>query len=235
MGNPSHYSQDLPNRCHRLTESLWPKVLDVFEEGKERLGPLTTTFLLAMATPMVVLPIERIQRHRGREIKGYVNDRPLDGALAQAIDQTIGANPFSECPFFDPGQWRFATIAFNHQNFAREFPDELRKSLNDASSLDAAASLDTQQWASCLRNSLSHGGVCYLDAEGRADHFAKTEMLAFVSAVYPKYPKEHPLAGRSDMDQAPIRLKVLRVSEAGFRIFLDRWIEWLNTAGLTTV
>ena len=29
--------------------------------GAEHLGPLTTTFLLAMATPMILLPLERVR------------------------------------------------------------------------------------------------------------------------------------------------------------------------------
>lgn len=34
--------------------------------GEPRLGPLTTTLLLAITTPNITLPVERIERHFGR-------------------------------------------------------------------------------------------------------------------------------------------------------------------------
>ena len=110
-------------------------------DGQEHLGPLTTTFLLAMANPIIVLPIERIERHRGKEVGGYVNDRPLDGHLAREIDVVLGAGRFDACPFFAEGQWRFVTVAFDHQNFAREFPWEVKDALNKPSALETAAAL----------------------------------------------------------------------------------------------
>jgi hypothetical protein len=186
-----------------------------------------------MANPIIVLPIERIERHRGKEIGGYVNDRPLDKHLAQEVDRVLGAARFDACPFFAEGQWRFATIAFAHQNFALEFPWELKEALDEAKALEDAASLQTSQWASCLRNAISHGGVSYLDASGCANHKDETEMLAFVSATYPKYPKGHPLEGRRDTSQPPMELKVLRITEAGFLDFITRWVEWLKESGMS--
>ena len=58
-------------------------------------------------------------------------------------------------------------------------------------------------------------------------------MLAFVSATYPKYPKGHALEGRRDTSQPPIELKVLRITEKGFRDFLTRWVTWLKSSGLS--
>lgn len=194
---------------------------------------MTTTFLLAMANPIIVLPIERIERHRGKEVGGYVNDRPLDGYLAKEVDRILGAARFADCPFFEEGQWRFSTVPFKHQNFALEFPHDIREALERPEALVAAASLQASQWASCLRNAISHGGVSYLDAHGCANHNAKAEMLAFVSATYPKYPKGHVLEGRRDTSQPPLELKVLRVKEAGFCTFLTQWVDWLKTSGLS--
>lgn len=233
MGIPTHYSQDLPDRCYQLITKLWPAVQEVRAEGQEHLGPLTTTFLLAMANPIIVLPIERIERHRGKEVGGYVNDRPLNGRLAKEIDRVLGAARFDQCPFFAQGQWRFSTIGFEHQNFALEFPWLLKEALDEASALEAAAALQASQWASCLRNAISHGGVSYLDADGCANHHGETEMLAFVSATYPKYPKGHALEGRRDTSKHPVELKVLRIKETGFRDFLTRWVEWLKASGLS--
>lgn len=233
MGVPSHFSQDLPQRCLKLIDELWPSVENVHVEGQEHLGPLTTTFLLAMANPIIVLPIERIERHRGKEVGGYVNDRPLNEQLATTVDRVLGAARFDACPFFVEGQWRFATVPFEHQNFALFFPDELRETLADPSSLKAAEKLQAAQWASCLRNAISHGGVSYLGADGRANHHGRTELLAFVSATYPKFPKGHFCEGRRDTSQPPIELKVLQISEVDFRIFLKRWVVWLIKSGLS--
>ncbi len=233
MGIPSHYSQDLPHRCYQLITKLWPAVQNVYVDGQEHLGPMTTTFLLAMANPIIVLPIERIERHKGKAVGGYVNDRPLDGHLANEVDRVLGSSRFADCPFFETGQWRFGTVPFEHQNFALEFPHDLREALERSDALEAAAVLQAAQWASCLRNAISHGGVSYLDAKGRADHSAKAEMLAFVSATYPKYPKGHCFEGRRDTSQPPLELKVLRISETGFRAFLAKWVDWLKASGLS--
>lgn len=233
MGIPTHYSQDLPDRCLQLIRSLWPAVQEVRAEGQEHLGPLTTTFLLAMANPILVLPIERIERHRGKEIGGYVNDRPLDRGLAEEVDRVLGSGPLNGCPFFVPRHWRYSSIPFKHQNFALEFPWALKEQLDQDAALDAAAQLPASKWASCLRNALSHGGVSYLDAYGLANHGGETEMLAFVCAKYPKYPKGHLLQGRRDSSQPPEALEVLRIAEADFGTFLTLWVRWLKESGFS--
>ena len=234
MGIPTHYSQDLPDRCLQLIDKLWPAVQGVKADGQADMGPLTTTFLLALASPIIVLPIERIERWRGGHgSKGYVNDRPMDEKLAHEVDRVLNAARFDSCPFFEKEQWRFATLPFDHQNFALEFPPELKENLDNATALASAAALHSAQWASCLRNAISHGGVSYLDAHGWASHGGETKMLAFVSATYPKYPKEHVLAGRRDTTKAPEELKVLRISESGFRSFLGQWVKWLKESGIS--
>ncbi len=234
MGAPEHYSQDLPDRCYQLITKLWDTVQVTFNDGEEHLGPMTTTFLLAMANPIIVLPIERIERHRGKEIAGYVNDRPLDHHLALEIDRVLGAPRFSHCPFFEPGQWRFTTVPFKHQNFALRFPDDARDALDRQEALERAAQLQASEWAACLRNALAHGGVSYLDGDGYARQGVPVEMLAFVSATYPKHPIGHPLAGYRDTSKPPVELKVLRITEAGFFRFLGRWVDWLKASGLSS-
>jgi hypothetical protein len=233
MGIPQHHSRDLPDRCFQLIEKLWPAVQEVYADGQEHLGPLTTTFLLALANPIIVLPIERIERHRGKEIGGYVNDRPLSAHLSEEVDRALGAARFDKSPFFEERQWRAASVPFDHQNFALHFPDDVREQLNSDKALETAASMPTSQWASVLRNAISHGGVSYLDGQGCSHDQGRTEMLAFVSATYPKYPKGHDLEGRSDTSLPPLRLNVLRVSEVDFRSFLTRWTEWLKSSGLS--
>lgn len=64
MGVPAHFSLELPRRCMKLINDFLPTVGTVFADSDRReLGGLTSTFLISMAGPIVVLPIERIERH----------------------------------------------------------------------------------------------------------------------------------------------------------------------------
>ena len=56
------YSLDLPSRCLDLLSTLLP-IIEQNEELSARYGgPPTTTLTLAMAGPLLILPIERIER-----------------------------------------------------------------------------------------------------------------------------------------------------------------------------
>lgn len=224
MGTPANYSQELPARCLRLIDALWPAVEDVRIPGQEQLGPLTTTFLLAMATPIITFPIERIERYRGKAEAGYMNERPLDEAMATEVDRVLIKGTLGKAPFFREGDWRFAVIQNDNYNLARRYPDELHDALSAADALDAASKMPSQEWTSCLRNALAHGGVLYLDGQGRPSHDQQAEMLAFVSA---KYQPDDLRRSRS-----PERLKVLRIEEKAFRSFLHAWADWVRGSGL---
>jgi hypothetical protein len=51
---PEHYSRDVAKRCHNLIRHLMPLIAQGLPDDAEFGGPLCTTFLLAMATPMIV-------------------------------------------------------------------------------------------------------------------------------------------------------------------------------------
>ena len=221
MGIPANYSRELPERCLRLIEELLPNVQSVFLPGQEAIGPLTTTFLLALATPMIVLPIERVERHRAK-CEGYVDERPLDPALAQAIDEALGGKPFRKSPFFEPGQWRLGRIAHQSgQNLARYFPHDLAEQLAADEALTHAANMCASEWASCLRNALAHGGVAFLDANGFQTYGQRAERLAFISGKY------------GEDRSTPEQLRVLSIEEGDFLSFLRRWVSWLAATGLS--
>ena len=55
MGNPLHFSAELPQRCLQLIEELWPYVEKTRQTEGSDLGPLTTTFLISMSE-VVPLP-----------------------------------------------------------------------------------------------------------------------------------------------------------------------------------
>ena len=191
--------------------------------GQEHLGPLTTTFLLSMATPIINLPIERIERHRGEEIEGYADDRQLDLKLVSAIENALGGHSFGKSPFFENGHWGFASVPFREgYNLAAGLPHELVEMLSSEKALQSASSMAASQWVSCLRNSLAHGGVAYLDTNGQPSLDAKAEMLAFVSAKYSEPGTRKP----------PTHLNALRIREGDFLLFLRAWVDWLQSSGL---
>jgi hypothetical protein len=152
-----------------------------------------------------------------------MNERPLDGALARAIDVALGAAPLERSPFFRPTQWRFATIPYDGENLAEHFPEQLQDRLSSPAAEAAAARMPAEQWSGCLRNALAHGGIVYLDDAGRQSFGERVTQLAFVSASYP----------RGEGRQAPDQLRALRISEEGFNIFLNNWAQWLGQTGLS--
>ncbi len=237
MGTPSRYGLEVPERCLQLIHALWGEAERAYVRGQEALGPLTTTFLLGMATPIITLPIERVERHRGKEDIAYLNERPLDEWVANEVDRVLVKGRLGQAAFFEEGQWRFAAIPYRGENLAMQFPNELREALSNDDALAAAANLPASQWSSCLRNALAHGGVLYLDRDGYHEHGQRAETLAFLSARYPKYSMEEyadcaPLHGKRDTSKPPEQLMVLSISERGLLCFLERWVGWLGQSGL---
>jgi hypothetical protein len=223
VGIPQSYSRELPERCLRLIEALLPVAERVHLPAQAHLGPLTTTFLLAMATPMILLPLERVKRHREEAAGAYLNERPLDQSLAAAVDGALGSRSLRLSPFFTSGQWRFAAMPYSGENVADHFPDQLEQALCGDAALDAAANMPAEQWSSCLRNSLAHGGIMYLDEEGRQTYGGRATMLVFISARYPRR------AGT----QPPDQLRAMRIAEADFLMFLHNWTNWISAVGLS--
>lgn len=207
----------------RLIEALLPTAGRVRMPGEKHLGPLTTTFLLALATPMILLPLERVRRHRDSAEGAYINERPLEDNLALAIDEALGSSSLKNSPFFSEGHWRFAAMPYHGENLAMNFPHQLEGALADPGSEYAASNMPAEQWSSCLRNALAHGGVFYLDEEGRQSFGGVAHSLAFVSARYP----------RGEGTQAPDQLRSLRIAEADFFTFLKNWTQWVSSTGLS--
>lgn len=223
MGIPQHYSRELPERCLRLIDGLWPVAQTVRVPSQQHLGPLTTTFLLAMATPIITLPIERVERHFGKATEGYIDDRLLDELMTDEVRRVFKLGRFSDAPFFRAEQWRFTSVPYAGENLAQHLPEHIAEQLATAGASEAASRLQVAEWASALRNALAHGGVIYVDADGRQSHGQPANGFVFVSAKYPN----------GDTRQPPDRLKLLRIGETDFRRFLREWVEWLRTSGLS--
>ena len=227
MGNPQHFSQELPQRCLRLIDALWPHVQQVTMPREPHLGPLTTTFLLAMASPVINLPIERIERHIDKHGEGYASDVHLSARLATEVDRVLRKARLNKAPFFKPQAWSFVK-AGPEQLFkvADGMPERVAVQLAEDAAFARAAMMQTSEWLSCLRNALAHGGIAYLNERGFHGYGEPVKMYAFVSGMYDR---------RDDKSPKLIGLRVLRIQEDDFRQFLTGWVEWLVDSGLARV
>ena len=109
MGNPLHFSLELPQRCLQLIEDLWPYAEKIRPKDRPELGALTTTFLMSMSISIINLPVERIERYKDAKDRGYADDRHIDPRMAAAITDVLGGHALRKAPFFNPDIWSFAT------------------------------------------------------------------------------------------------------------------------------
>jgi hypothetical protein len=215
MGIPEHYGRDIAMRCRSLIQHLLPKVAAGLPDDAQFGGPLRTTFLLALATPMVLLPIERILKP-GAGRKGIGDDREIDRGLSVRVADTFGnETTFGKSPFSGDGDWRYVT-GCRPFNIARPWPADLLEALDDRDATKRASDTATSKILLHLRNSLAHGGVAYLNKNGRQTE-GEAALFAFVAF--------------KTVDAR--RLNVLRVSEMSFCRFLGAWTAWLNESGVT--
>lgn len=222
MGQPEHYSRDLPQRCMRLIDDLWPVVAQN-EHGGEFGGPLTTTFLMSLATPILVLPFERIivQGNAGAEVPSYANDANIDAGLTERLKHGL-AGRLEDKPFHRAGSWSVVETDNDYFKLPEGLPDHIAGALAAEEAYHRASRMQAESLLACLRNALSHGGISYLDAKGRTTNapHEQVSMLAFISARMKGQGKE----------RKPIGLRIARISEEDFRVFLREWVEWLSGA-----
>jgi hypothetical protein len=223
MGDPIHYSLELPQRCLQLIDELWPVVERTRQWDMPHLGPLSTTFLISMSMPIINLPIERIERHRSGGPDTYANDRKIDPEISAAVDKVLGSQPLHQAPFFGKGEWHFATRTQPpFPNIAERLPDTIAELLGTEEASERAEKMPTSQWCSILRNALAHGGIGYLDEDGRSTYGNPVKMLLFVSGKFdPANPKKL------------TAVNLLRISETDYRAFLGKWVVWLLESGIS--
>lgn len=207
MGNPQHFSRELPRRGQQL--------IDVhYNDLTESRGglPLKATFLLSISMPMVMLPIERILK-----TTSHMNDAPLDAALEAAVAAVAGPGvALHQTPFYQPDRWELETLpkGAGFPNLALSgLPAPIANALDLPAARHAAASLQAETFLRMIRNALAHGGILFLNADGRTEDGAAVHRFAFVST-------DHPFK--------PTVLRFLRVTMEGYRNFLQSWAQWLQ-------
>jgi hypothetical protein len=216
MGRPNHYSRELPARCQALIEGYADMVAADAALSERFRGPLMTTFVLAMATPMLVLPMERLYRPASGDASGVADDQALDPLLAKRVIDTLGgANSFGAAPFFRENAWRYVASC-DFFPVGRDWPDDRLDMLASDAAASAARNAPVGDVLWAIRHSLAHGGVTYLDENGRQG-FDATNMLGFVS--YVKGTKRQ-------------QVRLVRVGVEDFRVFLSLWAGWLADVGV---
>lgn len=170
--------------------------------------------------PIINLPIERIGLVAKGELQPYVDDRHVNATAAAAIITTLEKQRLRDADFFVDGRWSFACRREGpFPNIAECFPEDVAAELGSKMAQRNAADMPVSQWCSVLRNALAHGGVAYLNAQGQSYPQGRVKMYAFVSGKHDKDSRERP---------KPLTVvNYLRISEDGYRDFLQRWVDWL--------
>jgi hypothetical protein len=180
-------------------------------------GPLKTTFLLAMATPMILLPMERIFKPAVKGRHGVADDVDLDASVAERVAEVLGpGRAFAAAPFFEQRVWHFVPLCETFP-VGSHWPSERLDELASKDSQVSASKAHAGGILTLLRNALAHGGITYLDRNGRHTESA-THMIGFASFAPTS-------VGRG--------LQLLRVPVASFETFLIRWADWISTSGVS--
>ena len=103
-------------------------------------------------------------------------------------------------------------------------PDDIAEELASERAAQRAAVMPAQQWCSILRNALAHGGIAYLDGDGRSSYGSPVKMYAFASGKYDEDSVQKP--------KPLIAVNFLRISETDYFDFLRRWVDWLQVTGI---
>lgn len=221
MGRPVHYSLDIVARCQSLLTHLMPFVMKGLPDDARFDGSLTTTFLLALSTPIIVLPVERIFNPSQGNV-GLGDDSDLNKDLSAEVKKVLGGNSkFGDAPFFTKGDWSYLPDQ-NLFNIANNWPIDVLKGLGSDNAVEAARSAGASTIIRHLRNALAHGNITYLDKNGGVTEGAAA-MYGFASAKIDRQQKCNPKI---------VGLHTLRVSEGGFGRFVTAWAAWIEKAGV---
>lgn len=218
MGNPTHFSLEVPKRAHQLLRDLYELLTD--SEGTRL--PLKATFLLSISMPIIILPYERILQYKRRQSRIHMNDAVLNTRLADAVDEAIDLQGQIHQTEFFIGSWEYTSLEKGpgFPNLAKGLPENIAEQLDSPDAMEAARNLSAFRFCNILRNALAHGGVLYLDERGRSRFGAPVHRFAFVSTNTPNN---------------PTKLHFLRIEMAHYRAFLERWVDWLNAQAIGEV
>lgn len=200
-----------------LIDEAGPLVAKGLKGDQSHGGPLTTTFLLAMAVPMIGLPIERI--FKAKEGNLVADESTLNKGLKEEVTRVLdGKLKFGDTPFSKDIDWRLIRNVPPF-NIAVWEADQHFNALSQDDARLTANRTPANFMIRHVRNALAHGGIIYLDGQGQMND-TRAEMLGFVSARKKGKPSK------------TTALHISRVSEADFRRFLLAWADWIAASGV---
>ncbi|MBX4893475.1 hypothetical protein HJB56_31710 [Rhizobium lentis] len=145
--------------------------------------PLKASFPLAISTPMINLPIERIWKPQmGHTSRAFERQRPKQ-SIGCGNSENIGEQPISQVPFYQPDAWRYHHLPmrngppgpFVRSACGRESCSRI------ASGADCRGCADAALFCNILRNGLAHGSVLHLAEHGRSTFGVPVRAFCFVS------------------------------------------------------
>lgn len=211
MTIPKHFSHEVSQRALEPICKFYDRLPEC-----ERKGFPEATFLLSVSMPIVILPIERIQKHTGSTI-GHMDDTAHNKDLANAIKKTVNMSEKVHNKKFFADMWQYASLKKEggFPNLAvKGLPEKIVEELNSQKeATKRAGQLSTLCFFKILRNALAHGGVLYLDECGDSRPDAIVHRFAFVS---------------TDRQRKPTELRFLQIKVIDYRKFLERWVKWMD-------
>ena len=199
---PERFCIEYPTRVMTLLEQLSPQAAAM---------DLSTTFVVSLAMPMLVIPFERLKTgHVFTDARGHPS-------LAQAL-QDVTPKRFRETPFWteaDRAKWHFGHVTQNINN-PSSWVDADGKHPLRGDSFSTAADAVFEDIIYTMRHGLSHGCVVYLDESGAENPHRRVTQIAFLAKAQ----------GNSGLPPGARRLVV--VEEQAFKTFLFAWCRWLR-------
>jgi hypothetical protein len=199
---PERFCIDYPTRVLELLDKLSPRAAAM---------DLSTTFILSLAMPMLVVPFERLKS--GHQF----SDARVDPTLHQALE-AVKPIPFKDTPFWteaDRDKWRFAHIV-SHVNSPNRWIDAEGEHPLRRANPPLAGGVAFANIIHTLRHGLAHGCVVYLDENGEERPGRRVTQIAFLCKAYQA----------SGVPPGAHRLVV--VEEEALRTFLFAWCRWLQ-------
>ena len=138
MGAFTNYVQDFPNRCNEVLEAFSYRAQEIKRE---------VTLLLAVATPCLILPYERLHKkfHPSRDQEKF--------AVAKStLDDKVLKKCGESCLWSTPDAWRFKKLNLTE---LRGDPWQWGLNVDTESIVDKKAKFVL----SILRNALAHGSI----------------------------------------------------------------------------
>lgn len=212
MAENGLYGRELPIRAHQLLDELGAFARKISAEGPST-GSLYPTFLLTMATPIIIQPYERFFAGKGDQSERIISEfdgYPQYSGLATALKDLKSRQSLDGTPM-GVVEWKFAFLkASSDYKLADGINPELQYLLKDPKAIDMAKRKSPKNILEHLRHAMAHGTIIYLDADINPALYGGAEFFLFANAR---------TKGKVDF---------LLISVSDFKKFISSWAEWLK-------